>query len=301
MTEATATISVNSVRKSFGAIPAVDGVSFEIAPGEAFGLLGPNGAGKTTTLSMLVGIIAPDAGDVRINGGDPANKATRQGIGIAPQSLSLYEELTAAENLSFFAKLYDYSGKRLAERIEWALEFAALTDRSQHLVKTYSGGMKRRLNMAVALIHDPQVILFDEPTVGVDPQSRNHIFDRIEQLKDGGRTIIYTTHYMEEAQRLCDRVGIMDQGKLLAVDTVNSLLKAHGGDSTVEGQLNPECQSADFPGLKADGSFRFESGDPLQQVTTLTAAGVSFQTLQIRQPDLETVFLSLTGRRLRDE
>ncbi len=294
-------IIVQNVSKSFGAIKAVDGVSFKIAPGEAFGLLGPNGAGKTTTLSMLVGIIDPDGGTVRINEGDPAKAATRHGIGIAPQSLSLYEELSAAENLRFFARLYNYAGKELADRIAWALEFASLTDRSNHLVKTYSGGMKRRLNMAVALIHDPQVILFDEPTVGVDPQSRNHIFDRIEQLKDDGRTIIYTTHYMEEAQRLCDRVGIMDHGKLLAVDTVDALLEFHGGESTVEGQLDADSETAACPGVLDDRRFRFKSAEPLKQVTDLSSAGVAFKTLQIRQPDLETVFLSLTGRSLRDD
>ncbi|MFK7818386.1 MAG: ABC transporter ATP-binding protein, partial [Planctomycetaceae bacterium] len=230
-------IQVDGLQKSYGSHKAVDGVSFEIRKGETFGLLGPNGAGKTTTLSMLVGLLKPDGGSVRIEGQDPLKPATRLRIGIAPQALSLYEELSAEENLRFFTQLYDYSGDGLRSRVEWALEFAALADRRKSRVSTFSGGMKRRLNMACAMIHEPDVILLDEPTVGVDPQSRNHIFERIEELKQQGRTIIYTTHYMEAAQRLCDRVGVIDGGKILAIDTVQNLIRDHGGDSIVEAQL----------------------------------------------------------------
>lgn len=273
----------------------------EIPAGEAFGLLGPNGAGKTTLLNILVGLMKPDSGTVRVNDGDPSDAATRHCIGMAPQTLSLYEELTAQENLKFFAQLYNYSGRPLRERIDWALEFASLTDRRSHLVKTFSGGMKRRLNMATALIHDPRIILFDEPTVGVDPQSRNHIFDRIEQLRQDGRTVVYTTHYMEEAQRLCDRVAIMDEGKILAVDTVDGLLKTYGGNSTVDGELAEDCDSAACPAIDEKRRFRFESAEPLREVMKLSEAGVEFRTLQISQPDLEAVFLTLTGRSLRDE
>jgi ABC-2 type transport system ATP-binding protein len=294
-------ILVSNISKAFGATQAVDDVSLEIHPGEAFGLLGPNGAGKTTTLSMMVGLLTPDSGTVLIDDQNPADAAVRENIGIAPQALSLYEELTALENLKFFGQLYKQSATNLKQRIEWSLEFASLTDRRNDLVKTFSGGMKRRLNMAIALIHDPQVILFDEPTVGVDPQSRNHIFDCIEKLKSEGRTIIYTTHYMEEAQRLCDRIAIMDQGSILAMDSVSQLLQQHGGDSEVEGELAANPDAASCPGVQEDGRFLFRAENPLREIMRLSEVGVSFKTLQIRAPNLETVFLSLTGRTLRDD
>lgn len=296
-------IQVTGLKKSYGAHTAVDGVSFEIAKGEAFGLLGPNGAGKTTTLSMMVGLLSPDAGTVTVGGADPANPATRRRIGIAPQALSLYEELSAEENLRFFAQLYDYNGTALKERVEWALEFSALGDRRRDRVSAFSGGMKRRLNMACAMIHEPDVILLDEPTVGVDPQSRNHIFDRIEELKKQHRTIIYTTHYMEEAQRLCDRVGIIDAGRILAIGSVDNLIQQHGGDSLVEAQLRipPQDESVLPEPLGADNTLHFAASDPLHQILRLSQAGVDIATLQIRQPDLECVFLNLTGRSLRDD
>lgn len=294
-------ISISNVSKAFGSTQAVDHVSLEIQAGEAFGLLGPNGAGKTTTLSMMVGLMAPDSGSVRMNGRNPTEASVRETLGIAPQSLSLYEELTARENLKFFGQLYSKSAANLNNRIKWSLDFASLTDRQNDLVKTFSGGMKRRLNMAAALMHDPEVILFDEPTVGVDPQSRNHIFDCIEQLKAQGRTVVYTTHYMEEAQRLCDRIAIMDKGRILAMDTVERLLQEHGGESAVEGELDAESETSACPGVQQDRTFHFRAQNPLQTVMRMAEGGVAFKTLQIREPDLETVFLSLTGRNLRDE
>ncbi len=296
-------IEVSELRKSFGSHTAVNSVSFRIEKGEAFGLLGPNGAGKTTTLSMIIGILAPDSGVVTVAGGDPTVANTRRQIGIAPQSLSLYEELTARENLIFFAQLYDYNGKTLKDRVEWALEFSALADRQNDRVGTYSGGMKRRLNMACAMIHEPDVILLDEPTVGVDPQSRNHIFERIEELKAQGRTIIYTTHYMEEAQRLCDRVGIIDTGKIMAIDTVHNLIELHGGDSVVEADVKEPPADANLlpAALGENNRLTFSSSDPLKKVLELANAGVQLSTLQIRRPDLECVFLNLTGRSLRDD
>lgn len=295
-------IQVSELRKSFGGTVAVDGVSFEVRRGEAFGLLGPNGAGKSTTIGMLVGLLKPNGGSVTIDGGArPTETATRMAIGVAPQALSLYEELTAQENLVFFAKLYQLSGEMLRERVAWALEFAGLTDRRLDRVKTFSGGMKRRLNLAVALVHDPQVLFLDEPTVGVDPQSRNHIFSRVEELKAQGRTVIYTTHYMEEAQRLCDRVAIMDHGKLLDLDTVGGLIARHGGRSVVKAELVRPPDDLNVLPAPLDGqSLRFESDRPLEDVARLSSAGVAFQTLEVARPDLETVFLSLTGRSLRD-
>jgi ABC-2 type transport system ATP-binding protein len=222
-------LSVRELRKSFGAVQAVDGLSFDVKPGECFGLLGPNGAGKTTTIHMIVGALHPDSGEVRILGDkDPTRPSVRSKLGVAPQSLALYQDLTGEENLAFFGKLYRLSGPRLRERVEMALEFAGLTSRRKDRISAYSGGMQRRLNLVCGLLHEPPVLLMDEPTVGVDPQSRNLIFENIEALKRLGRTILYTTHYMEEAERLCDRVAIMDQGKILALDTVGALLRTHG-------------------------------------------------------------------------
>jgi len=295
-------IQVQELRKSFGATTAVAGVSFEVRPGETFGLLGPNGAGKTTTISMMIGVLQPGGGTISVNGGaQPTDPAARRSIGIAPQALSVYEELTALENLNFFARLYGLRGKQLKDRVAWSLEFAGLADRQRDVVKTFSGGMKRRLNMAVALVHDPQVIFLDEPTVGVDPQSRNHIFERIEELKATGRTLIYTTHYMEEAQRLCDRVAIMDHGKILDLDTVDALISRHGGKSLVKAELaRVPGDVSSLPAALEGLSLRFESDRPLEEVGRLTSAGVVFQTLEVSRPDLETVFLILTGRSLRD-
>jgi ABC-2 type transport system ATP-binding protein len=295
-------IEVHDLRKSFGSTVAVAGVSFSVRAGETFGLLGPNGAGKSTTIAMLTGALASDAGTIRLaEQGAPSDPATRALIGVAPQALSLYEELTALENLRFFARLYELSGATLTERVDWALEFAGLTDRANSRVKTFSGGMKRRLNLAVALVHDPQVIFLDEPTAGVDPQSRNHIFDRVEALRAIGRTVVYTTHYMEEAQRLCDRVAIMDHGKILDLDTIPELLARYGGRAVVKGELvRPPIHGVDLPGELDGSSLRFESDRPLEEIARLSSAGVAFQTLEVARPDLETVFLSLTGRSLRD-
>lgn len=295
-------IQAENLRKAYGDMVAVDGVSFEIRRGETFGLLGPNGAGKSTTINMLVGALQPDSGVIRIDGSsDPTQPQVRRSIGIAPQSLALYQELTAEENLAFFGKLYGVTGPRLRERVDWALEFAGLTDRRKSRVRTYSGGMARRLNMACALVHEPPVLFLDEPTVGVDPQSRNHIFDNIEALKRQGRTILYTTHYMEEAQRLCDRVAIMDRGKILAMDQVEALINEHGGRSVVVAELDhPPAGGVQLPGRLEGATLRFESTQPLEEVARLYGAGLKFTTLRVDRPDLETVFLSLTGRSLRD-
>jgi ABC-2 type transport system ATP-binding protein len=295
-------IEVRDLRKSYGSLRAVDGVSFDLHPGETFGLLGPNGAGKTTTIHLMVGVLKPDAGSVRINGGaDPTRPDVRRQIGIAPQAQALYADLTGEENLAFFARLYGLAGARLAERVAWALEFSGLADRRKHAVRTYSGGMQRRLNLAVALVHDPPVLFLDEPTVGVDPQSRNHIFDSIEALKKQGRTILYTTHYMEEAQRLCDRVAIMDHGKILALDTVTGLIDAHGGRSVIRAELEsvPADRSA-LPGRLEGATLVIETPKPLEEVARLAERGLKLTTLHVTRPNLETVFLELTGRSLRD-
>ncbi len=296
-------VIVKDVHKTFGEIKAVCGVSFEVGRGETFGLLGPNGAGKSTTLSIVTGLLSPDSGSVSLDGLSTTKDAKRvvQKIGVAPQALSLYDELTAEENLSFFGKLFGLGGKRLKTRIDWALDFARLQDRKADRVKTFSGGMKRRLNMACGLVHDPELILLDEPTVGVDPQSRNHIFDSIEKLKELGRTIIYTTHYMEEAERLCDRVAIIDHGKILAMDTVDQLITTHAGESLVEAllaKLPPD--PASLPG-KIDGMvLKVSTHEPMEVVAKLVSGGVKIKKLKVDRADLESVFLNLTGRKLRD-
>ena len=300
-------VVAEDLHKSFGKVKAVQGVGFEIPPGEAFGLLGPNGAGKSTTIGMLLGLIEPDSGRARILGADPSLSSTRRGLGVAPQALSLYEELTARENLAFFGGLYDLTANKLRQRVDAMLEFSGLTQRASERVSKFSGGMKRRLNIACALVHEPSIVLLDEPTVGVDPQSRNHILESIEHLKSDGLTVIFTTHYMEEAERLCDRVAIVDQGKLLALDRVERLLAEHGGDSVLEA----EFAATPAEQLMADGKLRpewlvndklrIECADPLEKIAELARAGVSLATLQVKRPDLENVFLRLTGRSLRDE
>jgi ABC-2 type transport system ATP-binding protein len=288
------------VKKSYGDHVAVNGLSLDVPQGKTLGLLGPNGAGKTTTLHMLVGLLRPDSGQIAIAGSSEVESAAvRSQIGIAPQNLSLYDELTAEENLRFFGRLYGLAGAPLRERVEWALDFAKLQDRRRHRVQTYSGGMKRRLNFACALLHEPKLVLLDEPTVGVDPQSRNHIFEGIRQLQESGLTIIYTTHYMEEAQRLCDLVAIIDNGRLLELGTVNELIQRHGGKSVIRG----ECSVAppeSWPGVWDGTTWRMESEHPLQTLQQLAIETSRFTRLQIEQPDLESVFLRLTGKSLRD-
>jgi ABC-2 type transport system ATP-binding protein len=233
-------LDVKNLRKSFGALVAVDDVSFTLAKGQLVGLLGPNGAGKTTTVSMIAGLVTPDRGDVLIAGHrlagdtDPAKRR----IGLVPQDLALYDELSARDNLRFFGALYNLSGRALDEAIVQALELVELADRARDRVKTFSGGMKRRLNLAAGLLHDPDILLLDEPTVGVDPQSRNAIFENLETLKRRGKGLIYTTHYMEEVERLADRIVVMDHGKVIAEDTLDGLqlrvAGVGGGKATLE-------------------------------------------------------------------
>ena len=280
-------INLTNLTKRFGSLTAVDDLTLEIRSGEVFGLLGPNGAGKTTTVNLAVGLLDPDDGSVDINGsGSPVNPAVRAGIGVAPQATAVYNDLTAEENLMFFGRLQHMHGSRLRKRVAESLEFVGLTDRRRDRVLTYSGGMKRRLNLAIALIHEPAVVFMDEPTAGVDPQSRNALFDNIEHLRAKGSTIVYTTHYMEEAQRLCDRVAIMDNGRLLALGTVSDLIAVHGGKSVLTAE-------------RSDESFRVETADPVGELLRIQESG-RLQSFHVESPDLESVFLNLTGRKLRD-
>jgi ABC-2 type transport system ATP-binding protein len=233
-------LTVKNLRKSFGTLVAVADVSFSIECGQLVGLLGPNGAGKTTTVSMLTGLIAPDRGEVMIGGHrlDGDTDPAKRRIGLVPQDLALYDELTARDNLRFFGALYGLSGAALDSAIQKALQLVELSDRERDRVRTFSGGMKRRLNLAAGLLHDPDILLLDEPTVGVDPQSRNAIFDNLETLKRRGKALLYTTHYMEEAERLADRIVVIDHGSVIADDTLGGLTNrvavAGGGAATLE-------------------------------------------------------------------
>lgn len=278
------------VSKSFGDLRAVDDLSFEVEAGEVFGLLGPNGAGKTTAINMAVGLLEPDEGVVRFADEafdrNPRDAENRRSLGLAPQSIALYEQIGGADNLRFFGRLHGLRGSDLEERVAACLDFADLTDVGKKVVSKYSGGMQRRLNLAVAIIHDPELVLLDEPTVGVDPQSRNAIFERVEQLRDGGKQVVYTTHYMEEAQRLCDRVAILDRGRLMALDTVPALIETHGGPGNLVVRTGND-------------ESRHETTEPLKTLGELQARQ-AVDHFQYLPPDLETVFLNLTGRALRD-
>lgn len=296
-------LKVEALNKSFAQTPVVGNLSFEIAAGESFGLLGPNGAGKTTTIKMLVGALPPDSGTLTLHGQSLHESAEmRRKLGVAPQSLSLYENLSARENLVFFAKLYGLRGQELKKRVDGALDLADLASRQNDLVGTFSGGMQRRLNFACAVVHDPDLIILDEPTVGVDPQSRDHLFRSIERAKSEGKTILYTTHYMDEAERLCDRIAIMDKGSFLAVDTVAELVSKYGGDATITGELEEGLQGKlENKDLKWDGeAFQLKSPEPVKAIADLAASGLPFKALHIKQANLESVFFNLTGRTLRD-
>jgi ABC-2 type transport system ATP-binding protein len=280
-------LSLESLHKRFGGVTAVDGLSLDVVRGEVFGLLGPNGAGKSTTIGMCVGVIAPDSGRVMLDGlGPPTEPRVRASLGVAPQALAVYDDLSGAENLEFFGRLYGLRGRALRQRVEAVLEVVGLTPRAKDRVHGYSGGMKRRLNLAAALVHEPPMLLLDEPTAGVDPQSRNNILDLVRTLAQSGITIVYTTHYMEEASRLCDRVAIMDHGKILAIGKVADLVARHGGKSVVTI-------------TRATGDERIETDAPLP-VITRAAGETGVLGIRIDRPDLESVFLSLTGRSLRD-
>jgi len=295
-------VEAEHLEKTFGSVEAVRDFTFATEHGEVFGLLGPNGAGKTTALMMLSGLLKPDKGVVRIGGQeDPTRSEVRRNMGLAPQSLAIYDDLTAEENLRFMGRLQGLRGRDLRGAVERGLDIARLAPRRRDRARTFSGGMQRRLNLACALIHRPKVLLLDEPTVGVDPQSRNHIFECIEASRNECETIIYTTHYMEEAQRLCDRVAIVDRGLVLALNTVDSLIECYGGRAVLTGELasppdRPDALPGELDGLR----WRLESVDPLTDLQRILAAGFEFHNLHMASPNLETVFLNLTGRGLRE-
>jgi ABC-2 type transport system ATP-binding protein len=306
-------LEVTGVRKRYGAVVALDGVTLTVTRGELFGLLGPNGAGKTTLIKILCGLTDADGGEVRLFGKPfrRADRDLRRRIGIGTQDLSIYPDLSARENLRFFGKLYDITGEQLETRVEEVLAAVALTDRANDRAGTFSGGMKRRLNLAVAIVHAPTLLFLDEPTTGVDPQSRNHIFGQVRALNAAGVTVVYTSHYMEEVQALCKRIAILDNGALRACDTLPNLLKMLDGRVrfTVTG-AGPEFAErlGALPGAKkarpTEHGFEVTTDsvpELLPRVLALAAElGATVTAIEPREPTLERVFLHLTGRELRD-
>ncbi|MEO8134618.1 MAG: ABC transporter ATP-binding protein [Betaproteobacteria bacterium] len=309
-------LQVESLVKRYGERTAVDHITFRVERGQTVGLLGPNGAGKSTTLNMITGLTPPDAGTITLGGvtlvSDP--DGVKRKIGLVPQDLALYEETTASANLQLFGALYGMQGQPLARAMADALALVGLADRARDKVSSFSGGMKRRLNIAAALLHDPELILLDEPTVGVDPQSRNAIFDNLAELRRRGKTLVYTTHYMEEAERLCDRIVVMDHGRIMADDTLAGLLARAPArnrlrveltglpPASLEGRLR---QIDGVHGVSGAGESLILEVDDLLTVTpavlqAVTAEGLAVHGFASEHANLESVFLTLTGRSLRD-
>jgi ABC-2 type transport system ATP-binding protein len=308
-------VDVRSLVKRFGDLVAVDDVSFAIEEGEMFGLLGPNGAGKTTTISMISCLLDPTSGEVVVDGHPIAGEAAavKRALGVVPQEIALYPTLSAAENLMFWGRMYGLSGAALKTAVADALELAGLADRAKERIEKYSGGMKRRINIAAGILHRPKVLLMDEPTVGIDPQSRNHILETVKQLNASGMTVLYTSHYMEEVEFLCDRIAIMDHGKIIAAGTLNELRNIVGSQDVIDVKVSDVSDAVlervrALEGVsKADRSegamsvLTTSSGSILGQlVQTLESEGAHVTSVSVTEPDLESVFLHLTGKSLRD-
>ncbi|MEH7246200.1 ABC transporter ATP-binding protein [Neobacillus niacini] len=309
-------LSVQELKKSFGKFDAVKGVSFSIEKGESFSLLGPNGAGKSTIINMITGLFPPSSGEIQINGIDVIKNAkqAQKIIGVVPQEIALYETLSAKENLKFWGRMYDLSGKELEKSVDEVLEIIGLTDRAKDKVSTFSGGMKRRVNIGAAILHQPEVLIMDEPTVGIDPQSRNHILETVKRLNNEGMTIIYTSHYMEEVEYLCERIGIIDHGELIACGTLKELRETIGDRSRIVLTLD-RGTSLDILNV---GKGKFAEKDIQLQdnklmifhkepqlilsdlIQLVTNSGTRVTSVEIIEPNLESVFLHLTGRSLRD-
>ncbi|NJN54190.1 MAG: ABC transporter ATP-binding protein [Anaerolineae bacterium] len=297
----------------------MNGVTFNLAQGEIFSLLGPNGAGKSTTISMLSGLLSPTSGDAIIDGHSIRQdaKAVKQIIGVVPQEIALYDTISARENLHFWGRMYGLRGEALRERVTAVLDIAGLADRANEKVETFSGGMKRRINIAVGLLHNPKILYMDEPTVGIDPQSRRRILDTVQELNQQGMTVLYTTHYMEEAEELSDRIGIIDHGELIALGTLAELTATVGQYDTIgldvgltDGANGELLQAlAALPGIhqadgEADGRLILQTEDANTLLPTviqhITGQGLAIRKLEIQEPNLEALFLHLTGRALRD-
>jgi len=319
-------VDVRGLVKRYGEFTAVDGVSFTIEEGSIFGLLGPNGAGKTTTISMVSCLIAPDEGDVLVDGHSVLGDSTgvRRVLGVVPQEIALYPTLTAAENLRFWGRMYGLHGTGLTEAVEYGLAMAGLETQAKQRIETFSGGMKRRINIAAGILHRPKVLLMDEPTVGIDPQSRNHILDSVRELNRSGMTVLYTSHYMEEVEALCDRIAIVDHGNVIAQGSVQELRALVGDEDRIRVSLG-EAEGAEdvaaekvaaealasvltlAPVSRAEllgGGLEILTPDAApvlgDVITRVTAAGAHIRAVEIVEPNLESVFLHLTGRGLRD-
>jgi len=309
------TIEVKNLKKSFGDFQAVQDASFNANSGEVLSLLGPNGAGKSTTISMLSGLLAPTSGNASIMGHSVTKEpeAAKASLGVVPQDIALYSDLSARENLVFWGKMYGLRGTALKSRVDEVLEIIGLADRQKDHVGKFSGGMKRRVNIGAALLHKPDVIIMDEPTVGIDPQSRRHILDNVKELNQQGMTVLYTTHYMEEAAELSHHIAIMDKGKVIAYGTHDELIKMVGEQTRIDLTLNTEAEKILSAWQKTDGVSKIDSTDG--KVTALVEdsnrvlprlfdaaakANVRITSVDIQEPNLETVFLHLTGRALRD-
>jgi ABC-2 type transport system ATP-binding protein len=307
-------VQIVDLARSFGSFEAVRGISTEILAGETFGLLGPNGAGKTTTLSMLSTLLTPTRGDVLVFGASAVRNPAevRRRVGLAPQQISLYPTFTGQENLEFFGRLHRIPPAVLHRRVDQLLELVGLAARRGDLVHTYSGGMQRRLNLACSLIHEPRLLLLDEPTVGVDPQSREKLFEVIHQIASAGTTIVYTTHYIEEAERLCDRIAILDEGRIVAVGTLRELLDVIGMGEVIE--IRSAAIASGARALEAlpevskierdDGVVRLfvkSAARTLAHIAgTLRESGDEIESLEVYRVSLERVFMHLTGKALRD-
>ncbi|MDE5421225.1 ABC transporter ATP-binding protein [Ancylomarina sp. DW003] len=307
-------LKANELSKSYKEVKALSGISLKVKKGELYGLLGPNGAGKSTCINILSSLIKPDSGEVFYDGKSLSDnrKYCRQILGVVPQEIALYEDLSAFENLMFWGKLYGIKGKALETKIDELLKMLGLFDRRKHKVKTYSGGMKRRINIAAALLHDPEIVFMDEPTVGIDPQSRNLIFEVIEQLHAKGLTMIYTTHYMEEAERLCDRIGIIDEGKIFREGTLAELRKASSIKEEIKLKFsNPEKNELIDLKEKHEqnlivnehqlvlSSNQSDVDLPLL-IQGCLASHLKIENISISNVNLESIFLELTGKSLRD-
>jgi ABC-2 type transport system ATP-binding protein len=308
-------IQVQDLHKNFEDVYAVQGVSFDVQAGEIFSLLGPNGAGKSTIISMLACLLEPTQGDALVMGHSILSEqmAVKAAIGVIPQEIALYEDLSARENLNFWGKMYGLRGAPLRQRVDEVLEVIGLTERQKGRVGKFSGGMKRRLNIGIALLHKPQVIIMDEPTVGIDPQSRRNILDNVKELNQQGMTVLYTTHYMEEAQELSDHIAIMDQGQVIALGTHDELVKIVGELDRIDLTISAESERVMGQWQATEGVHQVSAED--SQLTLLvddsnvalprlfesaTRVGVRITSVEIQEPNLEAVFLHLTGRALRD-
>jgi len=313
---ASTAIEVSNLRKKFGDLEALRGISFAVRAGEIYGLLGPNGAGKSTTIGVLCGLVKPDAGTARLNGLDVVQSAVeaRRSLGVVPQEVALYTELSARDNLTFFGRLYGLGGADLSKRVDDALALVSLSERSKEPIERYSGGMLRRLNIAAGVLHKPSVILLDEPTVGLDPQTRASILDLVRSIAAGGAAVVYTTHYLDEAERLCQRVGIIDHGAILAEGTLAELRRAAGEREIValRGTFRPDrvpaafARAEDAQIIKANEEellLSLGSGGAERQLSSLLALATEvgeIREVAVKQPSLENLFIKLTGRELRE-